>query len=317
MTVNVVFTGPQDAIDWLGEELGNRYSVTHVAADAEKIARALEGAEVLLDASMKIAITAPMIDTAESLKLVITATTGADHIDAAALQSRGIPLKTLRGETAFLRDITPAAELTWLLLMACARRLRAAVRHVENGEWDREQFPGRMLRGRTVGVVGCGRVGTWVSRYARAFDMRVIGYDPLVTDLAETIERAPLNEVFSEADFVVLTVTFAPETAGLIGAAELGRMKEGAALINTSRGAIVREEDLLDGLISGRPAFLGVDVLEGEPDIRESPIWQYASDHDNVIITPHIGGFSRDALEQVLRHTAKRIIVFFEGDQAK
>ena len=314
MTVEIVFTGPANAVDWLDQELGDRYNIIHVPAEANQLAGALETADVLLDASMLVPISARMIDAAGSLRLVITATTGADHIDSNALDSRDIPLKTLRGQTEFLRNITPAAELTWLLLMACARRLRGAIQHVESGGWDRQQFPGMMLRGRTVGVIGCGRIGTWVARYARAFDMQVLGYDPLLSEPDEIIEPTTLEDVFLRSDFIVLTLTFGPETEGLIGTQELSLMKKDATLINTSRGAIVREQELLDGLKRGHPAFLGVDVLEGEPNIGNSKIWQYAKSHDNVIITPHIGGFSPDALEHVLRHTAKRIIAFFESD---
>lgn len=314
MTVEIVFTGPANAVDWLDQEFGDRYTVIHVPAETNQLAGALETADVLLDASMQVPISAGMIEAAKSLRLVITATTGADHIDSNALDSRQIPLKTLRGQTEFLRDITPAAELTWLLLMACARRLRGAIQHVESGEWDRQKFPGMMLRGRTVGVIGCGRIGTWVARYAHAFNMQVLGYDPLLIEPDKIIELTTLEDVFSRSDFIVLTLTFGPETEGLIGTQQLSLMKKDATLINTSRGAIVREQELLDGLKSGHPAFLGVDVLEGEPNIVNSKIWHYAKNHDNVIITPHIGGFSPDALEHVLRHTAKRIITFFESN---
>ena len=314
MTTKVVFTGPQEATAWLEETLGSGFSVIHVEAEADQVARGLQQADVFLDASMKVPLTAAMIDEAQSLQLLITATTGADHIDTQALEVRGIPLKTLRGQGEFLRNITPAAELTWLLLMACARRLRGAIQHVQGGGWDRQQFPGAMLHGRTLGVIGCGRIGTWVSRYGRAFGMQTIGYDPFLEQFPETIEKRSLEQVFSTADFVALTLTFSEETRGLITAAELERMKEGAVLVNTSRGAIVREQDLLDGLQQGKPAFLGTDVLEGEPDIEQSLIWRYAREHDNVVITPHIGGFSPDALQRVLCFTAERIVDFLKQD---
>ena len=314
MTIKVVFTGPQEATAWLEEVLGSGFSVIHVEAEADPVARGLQQADVFLDASMKVPLTATMINAADSLQLLITATTGADHIDTQALEARGIPLKTLRGQGEFLRNITPAAELTWLLLMACARRLRGAIQHVQGGGWDRQQFPGAMLHGRTLGVIGCGRIGTWVSRYGQAFGMQTIGYDPFLQQFPETIEQRSLEQVFSEADFVVLTLTFSDATKGLVTAGELQRMKPGAVLINTSRGAIVRQQDLLQGLQQGRPAFFGTDVLEGEPDIEQSPIWQYAREHDNVVITPHIGGFSPDALQRVLRFTAERIVTFFEQD---
>ncbi len=314
MTIRAVYTGPEQAVSWLQESLGDQFELIHVEAEAEQVARGLEQADVFLDASMKVPLSSDMIKAATSLKLLITATTGADHIDSGALAARDIPLQTLRGQTEFLRNITPAAELTWMLIMSCARRLRGAVRHVEEGGWDRQQFPGMMFNGRTLGIVGCGRIGTWVSGYGQAFGMRVIGYDPFLQTFPGTIEKSTLDDVFSNSDFVALTLTFHEETKGLISAHELEKMQEGAVLVNTSRGAIVREKDLLDGLRKGKPAFLGTDVLEGEPDIANSPIWQYARDHDNVVITPHIGGFSPDALERVLRFTAKRIRSFFELD---
>ncbi|MGB5718199.1 MAG: NAD(P)-dependent oxidoreductase [Gammaproteobacteria bacterium] len=314
MTIKVVFTGPQEATAWLEEVLGSGFAVIHVEAEATPVARGLQQADVFLDASMKVPLTAAMINEARSLQLLITATTGADHIDTQALEACGIPLKTLRGQGEFLRNITPAAELTWLLMMACARRLRGAIRHVQGGGWDRQQFPGMMLHGRTLGGVGAGRIGTWVSRYGQAFGMRTIGYDPFLQQFPETIEKRTLEQVFSEADCVALTLTFSEATRGLVSATELQQMKADAVLINTSRGAIVHEQDLLDGLQQGRPAFYGTDVLEGEPDIEQSPIWQYARDHDNVVITPHIGGFSPDALQRVLRFTAERIVTFLDQD---
>lgn len=313
MTKKVVYIGPVEAASWVSETLGTDFSLTQVVAEPVAVADALRDADVFIDASMKVHLTAEMLIAASSLKLVITATTGADHIDSATLDKRGIPLKTLAGQQDFLRNITPAAELTWMLLMACARQVRGAIRHVEEGGWDRQLFPGMMLRGRTVGVVGCGRIGAWVSRYAQAFGMRVIGFDPFLDAFPESIEKVSLNEVFSEAHCVVLTLTFSQDTKGLITADQLNLMQEGAVLVNTSRGAIVKEQDLLDGLKKGKPACLGTDVLEGEPDIRNSPIWQYAQDHDNVVITPHIGGFSPDALKDVLRFTARRVVSFFEG----
>ena len=312
MTIKVVYTGPLEAKAWINEARDDRVSVRLGQAETDQVASGFQQADVFLDASMKVPLTGAMIDAAKSLQLLITATTGADHIDAQALEARGIPLKTLRGQGEFLRNITPAAELTWLLLMACARRLRGAIHHVQDGGWDRQQFPGMMLHGRTLGVIGCGRIGTWVSRYSQAFGMQAIGFDPLLEQFPETIEQRTLEQVFSGADFVALTVTFSEATEGLVTAAELQRMKDGAVLINTSRGAIVREQDLLDGLKQGKPAFYGTDVLEGEPDIEQSPVWQYARDHDNVVITPHIGGFSPDALQRVLCFTAERIVAFFD-----
>ena len=310
---HAIFLGPPEFTPLVAETLGDEYRVTHVEPEAEVVEAHLERANVVIDASMKLGFDAARLDRMDALELVITATTGADHIDAGALAARGIPLLTLAGQRDFLRDITPAAEHSWLLLMACARRLRAAIHHVEIGGWDRQSFPGFMLRGRSLGVVGCGRIGSWMSRYARAFGMTVRGYDRYLEVDPNEFEPMALDEIFSENDFVSIHVPYSDETHEMIGVEQLQRMRDPAVLINTSRGAVVNEGDLLAGLRAGRPRFLGVDVLTGEPEVEKSAIWAYARDHDNVIITPHIGGFSPDALGQVLRFTASRVRAHFGG----
>jgi D-3-phosphoglycerate dehydrogenase len=311
MTTRIAYTGPVEGTAWIEQVLGAAFAVARTEPSTDAVAAGMREAVVFVDASMKVPITADMIEASPRLRLVITATTGADHIDAAALERRGIPLLTLKGQQEFLRNITPAAELSWLLLMACARRLRGALRHVDAGDWDRTLFPGMMLHGRTLGVIGCGRIGTWMSRYAQAFGMRTLGFDPFLASFPDTIERADLDRVMADCDFVSLHVHFSEATRSLIGARELALMKPGSCLINTSRGAIVNEDALLEGLERGQPAFYGCDVLEGEPDVRRSSVWQYAQAHDEVLITPHIGGFSPDALKRVLQFTAERIALFF------
>jgi D-3-phosphoglycerate dehydrogenase len=310
---HAIFLGPAEFTPLVSEALGDSFRVVHVEPESDALNEHLDAANVILDASMKLGFDAERIERMGGLELLITATTGADHIDAEALAARGVPLLTLADQKEFLRNITPAAELSWLLLMACARRLRAAIRHVEGRGWDRQSFPGLMLRGRTLGIIGCGRIGGWMSRYGRAFGMRVRGYDPHHEVNEEHFEPMTLDEIFSQNDFVSIHVPYNDETHNMITAAQLRRMRVPAVLVNTSRGAVIDESDLLAGLESGRPAFLGADVLEKEPDIEQSLIWQYARDHDNVLITPHIGGFSLDALEEVLCFTASRIVEYFEG----
>ena len=197
-------------------------------------------------------------------------------------------MRTLKEDPEVLRNITPAAELSFALLMALARKLPAAVHHVKEGGWTREQFPGVMLRGKRLGLVGCGRIGGWMARYARAFDMDVIGHDPFLQTFPDTIRKAPLEHVFSQSDFVSIHVHLSPETTGLVSKALIDSMKPGAFLINTSRGAIVNEAALLAALESGRLGGAGLDVLEGEPDTANHPLVRYARTHDNLLITPHV-----------------------------
>jgi phosphoglycerate dehydrogenase-like enzyme len=218
-----------------------------------------------------------------------------------------VPLLTLAGEKEILHNLTPAAELSWALLMACSRLFRGAVRDVLEGHWMREKFPGVMLKGKLLGLIGCGRIGSWMARYARAFDMDVIGYDPYADVVPDQIRKAELDNLLSSADFVSVHVPLNEQTRGMLGRREFARIKPGAIFINTSRGAVTDEDALLSALVEGRLAAAGVDVLEGEPNIDLHPLVQYARTHDNLIITPHIGGFSPDAVKVVVRYASQRI----------
>lgn len=307
----IVYVGPPYGRDVVASELGAGYDVVLVEPEQGVMAGEIGDASAYLDASMKLPLDRRLLERAVNLKAVFTATTGSDHIDGEYLTQRGIPVLTLKGQNQVTNQLTPAAELSWLLVMACARRLRPAIRHVESGLWDREAFPGMMLKGRTIGIIGCGRIGMWMARYANAFDMRVLGYDPHVDEVPSYVEKTDLARLIAESDVISLHVHLSSETKGLIGTSELERVKPGVILVNTARGAVVDEAALLEALRDGRVGAYGADVLAQEPRITESALWQYARSHDNCIITPHIGGFSPDALSVVLRFTAKRIETFF------
>ena len=227
-----------------------------------------------------------------------------------ALHARGVPLLTLAGQRELLKELTPAAEHSWLLLMACARRLRGAIDHVLQGEWERTAFPGLMLRGRVLGLVGCGRIGSWMARYAAAFGMRVIAYHPHATDRPGHVTFLTAGRVLRQADFISVHVPLNASTTGLLGRAEFLEVKPGAILINTSRGEITDEGAVRDALLTGRLAAAGLDVLQGEPEVRDHPLRQYAATHDNLIITPHIGGFSPDAVHIVVKFAAERVLPY-------
>jgi phosphoglycerate dehydrogenase-like enzyme len=289
------------------EVLDGFATVQHVPAEPEALAAALTAADALLDASMKVRITDQMVAAAPRLRVISCATTGSDHIARGVIHERGILVHTLREDPEILRNITPAAELSWALLLACARRLLAAVAHVRAGGWVREEFPGIMLNGRLLGLVGCGRIGSWMARYVRAFGMDVIGYDPLLETFPETIRRATLEDVFEQADFISIHVHLTAETERLVSADLLARTRPGVVLINTSRGQILDEMALLEGLLSGHIGAAGLDVLTGEPEIADHPLVEYARSHENLLITPHCGGFSPDAVRFVCAHAALKI----------
>jgi len=288
-----------------------------LANEVERVDSLLADTDAVLDAYMRVPFPRERLQAAERLRVFVTATTGFDHIADDVLAERGIPLLTLRDQQAFLKNITPAAEHSWLLLMACARRLRGAAAHVLDSQWDRNLFPGVFLRGKTLGIIGCGRIGGWMAHYAEAFGMERVGYDPGLAEWPDNIERSELHALLERADFVSVHVPLLDATRHLLGADEFMLMKPDSILINTSRGEIIDEQSLLAGLEEGRIAAAGLDVLTGEPNVDGHPLVAYARTHDNLLITPHIGGYSPDALRTVLAFCCGRITEHFGGDDAR
>ena len=303
----IVYLGADAGKEAAQDVLGDCAEIVHPEAEPTAVAEALRGARALLDASMKVRITDAMIANAPDLRVISCATTGSDHIERGALEKRGIAVHTLKEDRDLLQNITPAAELTFALLLACARRLPAALTAVKQGQWVREDFPGLMLYGRRLGIVGCGRIGGWMARYGQAFGMETIGFDPFQETLPQGIARVSLEELVSTSDAITVHVHLSDETRGLISADLIARMKPGAIFLNTSRGAIADETALLKALESGQLSAAGLDVLDGEPEVIDHPLRRYAENHDNLLITPHCGGFSPDAVRVVCRRAAEKI----------
>src|SRR5215470_17161314 len=301
----LVFLGPEEGWIAVSRSIESRAQLVHVETTQQALAAALTKADGLVDAAIRIPLTDEMVRAAPRLKVVSCASTGADHVARTEIERRGIVIRTLRDSPHVIRELTPAAELSWALVMACARKLPAALAHVRAGGWDRERFPGVLLRGRQLGLIGCGRIGGWMARYAQAFGMRVVGYDPYLADWPAHIASLSIEQVMETSDVVSVHVPLSEQTKGLVSAALFARLKPGAIFINTSRGSIADEAALLAGLKSGRIAAAGLDVLDGEPAISGHPLLAYARDHDNLLITPHCGGYSPDAVAIVSKHAAQ------------
>lgn len=312
----VLYVGPDAgflSVKELFQKQNSRdFRLLHIPATAEAVAPALKDAHAFLDASMVTRITDTMIAAAPSLKVISCATTGSDHIDRGEINRRNIAVRTLKEDKDLLKNLTPAAELSWALLMACARKLIAAQKHVVSGKWARVDFPGIMLRGKKLGIVGCGRIGGWMARYAAAFGMEVRAYDPLVEKFPEGVTKTSLEELVSVSDFISVHVHLTEATRRLISRPLFDAMKPGVIIINTSRGGVIDEQALLDNLLSGKVAAAGLDVLDGEPDIAGHPLVKYAMTHDNLIITPHCGGYSLEAVSIVCQRAAQKVLDYFK-----
>lgn len=250
----------------------------------------------------------------KDLQIVVSGTTGLDHIDLEAAQARNIAVLSLKGERAFLRTISATAEHTWALLLSLMRRIPEACQSVRAGQWDRDALKGRDLAGKRLGIVGLGRLGERVARYGAAFDMHVAAYDPYAAIWPPSVARKQsLTDLFSESDVVTIHVDLNPGTLNLIGRTELSNLPEGAILINTSRGQVLDEYALLEALIEGRLAGAALDVLVGERNVekrQESRLIDYAAKHPNLLITPHIGGATHEAMNKTEVFMARKLVEF-------
>lgn len=247
---------------------------------------------------------------------LVTATTGTDHILPEAMAA-GLAVLSLRGRLEFLDTIHATAEHTLALLLALARRIPWAHGAVLSGRWDRDAFRGVELKGRTAGIIGCGRLGRRVAEYLLALGMHVVGYDPYVNStVGIDMIRDPLM-LLRQCDVVTVHVALTESTCGLVGREWFAAMKPGALFINTSRGTMVDELSLLECLQSGRLAGAAVDVLSGEPAVGIGhPLIRYATQRDNLIITPHIGGAVEGVMARCEEHMADVVCRTIEAEWA-
>jgi D-3-phosphoglycerate dehydrogenase / 2-oxoglutarate reductase len=198
-------------------------------------------------------------------------------------------------------------------VLCCLRRIPAACDAVRRGQWSSAEFRGREAAGRVMGIIGYGRLGRMVSRFAHAFGMRVLACDPHHTVTDSWVEQMDLDDLLRQSEIVSLHVHLTPETEGLIGRREIDGMRDSAILINTSRGKLIDEPALLDALVSGKLACAGLDVLANELDGRTDPdpLVDYARQRDNLVITPHVGGVTYDAQEKAFAQMARKVVAFF------
>jgi D-3-phosphoglycerate dehydrogenase len=260
-------------------------------------------------------IDATTVRDCPSLRLVATPTTGLDHLDLAGLSEAGITVVSLRDARERIVDVTATAEHTWALLLACARRLPSAVEDVAAGGWHRRRFLGRELAGATLGIVGHGRLGRRVAGYGRAFGMDVLvtDVDPAaLTGLAPGVRAVSDDELLSGSDVVSLHLPLDERTRGWLSAERIARLRPGAIVVNTARGELVDDDALADALADGRLGGLALDVVADDGRWGErapgDALTRLVATRDDVVITPHIGGWAADAVATTRRLLAGLVV---------
>lgn len=261
---------------------------------------ALSGAHALIVRSAT-KVTDDMMGRAPHLRVIGRAGVGVDNIDVAAATARGIAVFNAPGGNTIA-----AAELTMALMLSLVRKVTEADRSIRDGRWDRASFRGVELRGRTVGIIGGGRIGGEVAKRCAAFDMEVLIDDPYLGEeraLELGAKLVDLEDIVQMADVVSLHVPLTEETRGLIDADALDRMKGSAYLINVSRGGVVDEKALAEALESRNIAGAALDVYESEPLSLDSPLRKAP----NLVMTPHLGASTKEAQVGVAREVALAI----------
>lgn len=253
-------------------------------------------------------VDAAVVEAGTNLKVIARAGIGLDNVDVEAATRRGVMVVN-----APQSNILSAAEHTIALLLALARNVPQADATLRSGEWDRERLQGVELHGKTLGIVGLGRVGTMVAQRALAFGMRLIAFDPYVSrERARelSIELMPdLGALLVQSDFVTVHLPRTAETEGLIGERELGLMKEGARIVNTARGGIVDEDALAEALRAGRLGGAALDVFSEEP-VTEHPMFELS----NTVVTPHLGAATREAQDKAGAAIAEMVRLALRGE---
>jgi len=264
----------------------------------------LAQADVLIVRRPSFQVTREVIAACPRLRVIGRHGAGLDNVDLQAATEAGIPVTYTPSAPT-----DSVAELTIGLIVAVARRIADAHQAVREGIWHRERFMGMELAGKILGIIGFGSIGRAVARIARAMGMRVVAFDPYVSRWPRGVRPAPLPELLQRADVVTIHAPLTPETKGLLGRAELSRMKPGAILVNTARGGILDEEALVQALREGRLGGAGIDVFSREPLPVDHPLL-YAP---NVVLTPHIGAMTEEAQRRMALTVVQDVLRVLSG----
>lgn len=304
MTLNVLVPDSvhQKAIDILAASKGISVS-SPGKLDRPALLDAVADAHALIIRS-GVTADAELLAAAPKLRAIARAGVGVDNVDLAAATARGVVVMNTPGGNTI-----STAEYTLGLMLALARHIPQGHASLAAGRWDRKLFGGVELRGKTLGIIGLGRIGQAIATRAQAFEMIVIAHDPylppeIAQDLA--VPLLELDEVYAQADFLTLHALISDETRGMINADSIARMKAGVRIINAARGALINDADLADALQSGEVAGAALDVYAQEPPAADNPLLGLP----NVIHTPHLAASTADAQVTVAVEAAQLIIDF-------
>ena len=289
----------QIGLDRLGEQAQFRLTVGPCTREETLAAAANAQAMIVRSATT---VDAEMLDAAPSLRVIVRAGVGTDNIDLKTAGERGIVVMNAPDSNTIA-----AAEHTFALILALARNIPIAHQAMREGRWDRKKFMGVELRGKTLGIIGLGRIGRAVARRAKAFRMTLLAHDPVTTP--EVFERTEaravsLEVLFAQSDFITLHAPVTDKTRGMINASAIARMKKGVRIINAARGALIDARALADAVQRGKVAGVALDVYDVEPPPADYPLLGL----EGVVHTPHLGASTFEAQLAVAEQAAEQVV---------
>lgn len=281
--------------------------VAVVAKTSTELTEAVRGADAVIVSSVP--VTAEVMAAMPDCQAIVTPSIGFDNVDLQAATARGI--KVANVPDFCVREV---ANHTIGLILACARKIVRLDNAMHAGRWDRTMFqPMSSIHGETLGLISFGRIARQVAVRARAFELNILAYDPYVdaaTAAEYGVELAPLDELLQRSDFVSVHAPRSAETLGLLSSREFGLMKLTAMIFNTGRGGVIDEAALVHALKTGQIAGAGLDVFEQEPIAADNPLLGM----ENVVLTPHAGGYSEESVRTVRRRAAEEVARILRGE---
>lgn len=301
---------PEGIGQFVASVLGDEWEVTGAGSPDDDLT-ALEQADAILVALTE--LRAPAIEKAPKLGLIQTPSHGFDHVDIDAAAMRGVPVCNVGTSGA---EAATVAEHAMLLMLACARRLIDGHDGIRTGDWPQLTGSSVEMQGKTLGIVGLGHIGLEVAKRARAFEMSVVYHDVVAAheDIEQELrlEQIPLHELLERSDFVTVHVPLMESTRHLIGAAEIAKMRPGAILVNTSRGAVVDNVAVAQAANEGW-IVAGIDVYEPEPPPEDHPLRTAA----NVVLSPHVAGTTRESVGRIMNAALENLGRFARGEKLR
>jgi D-3-phosphoglycerate dehydrogenase / 2-oxoglutarate reductase len=250
-------------------------------------------------AAGEVQIDEEFINLAPELRVIGSPHTGQDHMDLDLIRQKGIELYTITEEYELIRQFSATSELAFGILLSLVRKISPAGNDALNGIWAGEKYQGFQLLNKTFGILGLGRLGTISAQIAQGFGMKVIAFDTSPRNVSG-VENVDFNTLLKESDVLSIHLHLNSETEHMINASAFSLMRDNAILVNTSRGRIIDEVSMLDALLNKKIAGAALDIVDGEwlsqDELRQHPLIRYANKHNNLLITPHIGGSTTESI---------------------